>query len=83
MTWDEPYDGGSPITGYKVLFSQNQIVMPSDASQSIPLQDASISNAWPGGNENQNFGFDYGPAQALVDNQVATHGSVFTKGEWW
>jgi hypothetical protein len=37
ITWDEPEDNGSPITGYEVLFSQNQIVMPQTPSEPIPI----------------------------------------------
>jgi len=46
VTWVEPYDGGSPITGYQVLFSQNQITMPDSDSLKIHLHQTSMSSVW-------------------------------------
>lgn len=37
VEWSQPYNGGSPITGYEVLFSQHQYVMPQTPSEDVPL----------------------------------------------
>jgi hypothetical protein len=46
ITWDEPEDNGSPITGYEVLFSQNQIVMPQTTSEHIPSNQVTMSSEY-------------------------------------
>jgi hypothetical protein len=46
ITWDEPEDNGSPITGYEVLFSQNQIVMPQTTSEPIPSNQVTMSSEY-------------------------------------